>query len=181
MMWSSRALLPLALLLPGCGATTARIELTPTMDTDGGSGFESMFSLGVGMPLDYAGRSHHYVQALGGLGGGAGGAIGSGYFGAATAFDYIYWAEPSMDLRAGLRLTYRGVPTDHEALDLYGLGGHFALLPMVLGDAGSWIPIHLGVGPEFRLEHVWLSPKGAGRNVFSLPLVIEVSALAAGD
>lgn len=181
MIWSSRALLPLSLLLVGCGATTVRIELSPTADTEGGAGFESMFSIGVGWPLDFSGRSHHYVQALGAVGGGYGGAIGSGYFASGAALDYIHWAEPNMDIRAGLRFSYRGVPADEEALDLYGFGGHFALIPMVLGDAGGWLPVHVGVGPELRLEHVWISPTGADRNVFSLPLVIEVTALAAGD
>src|SRR5512146_1200305 len=91
----------------GCGATTIRLELAPTIDTGGHAGFEVAIGGGIGMPLDFHGRSHHYFQTRVGLGGGLDGESRSGMFTTAADVDYIYWAEPRMDVRGGLRLSYR--------------------------------------------------------------------------
>ena len=99
-----------SLLLGGCGATTLRVETTPTIDTGGRPGFESMFSLGIGMPLDFHGRSHHYAQARAALGGRLDGRTARGMFVVAGDVDYIYWAEPHLDVRAGLRASFATIP-----------------------------------------------------------------------
>src|SRR5262249_8817023 len=82
-----------ASLLTGCGATTIRVEVAPTLDSGGRVGVESALSIGIGMPVDFHGRSHHYLQALSSLGGGLDGRSRSGEFLAAVGLDYIYWAE----------------------------------------------------------------------------------------
>jgi len=166
-----------ALFTCGCGATTLRLELTPTLDTGGRPGFESTFGVGVGLPLDYHGRSHHFIQTRGSLGGGFDGQSRSGMFVTAADVDYIHWAEPRMDVRAGMRLSYRNTATGK----LYGFGGRLGLLPIVLKNDGNWIVAHLCVGPELRLEGLWGDADRASRGLFSLPLVIEGNFLGAGD
>lgn len=181
---SARRLLiavPILALLTGCGATTLRVDLAPTIDTDGKPGFESTLSIGAGMPLDYSGRSHHYVQALGSFGGGYAGTTAAGVLETAATVDYIYWAEPSMDVRVGSRFTYRTTPGNDTAPSLYGLGGHVALMPIVWGDDNSWMLVHFCLGPELRLERLWSDPSGGARGLFSAPLVAEFNLLAAGD
>jgi len=165
---------PLAL---GCGATTVRLELAPTLDTGGHPGFEVALGGAIGMPLDYRGRSHHFIQVRPSIGGGLDGATRRGMVVAATDVDYIYWAEPRMDVRGGLRLSYRRV----EDTKLYGLGARLGLLPIVTGNDGSWLVAHLCVGPELRFENLWGDPGSASRGLFSVPLVIEGNFLAAGD
>lgn len=168
-------------LLPACGATTLRVDVAPTIDSGGQAGFESTFSVGIGLPLDYSGRSHHYLQTAGALGGGLEPRAAAGEFVSATSLNYIYWAEPSMDVEAGLRFAYRSVPSVDEAPSLFSLGGRLALLPIVLGSDGSWMLAHFCVGPELRLEQMWPSDGGDARALFSLPLVIALNLLAAGD
>src|SRR5690242_10967431 len=107
----TQKLLPLTFLfLCGCGATTLRIEAAPSVDTNGNAGFESTLSLGIGWPLDIPSRSHHYIQGLSSIGGGVNTDPSAGLFVGAVAFDYIYWAEPHMDLRVGARFAYRSTP-----------------------------------------------------------------------
>jgi hypothetical protein len=169
----------LSLLLGGCGASTIRLDIGPSIDAFGGAGFESTISLGLGMPLDYSGRSHHYVQAMGSLGGGIDTRDASGLFITAASLNYIYWAEPSLDVRAGLRFAYRAPGSGRPSL--YGFGGHLAILPVVVGDASGWAAAHFCLGPELRIESLWGSPPGDERVLFSLPLAAELTLLAAGD
>jgi hypothetical protein len=170
-----------ALLLAGCGATTVRVDMAPTVDSDGHAGFESTFSIGIGTPVDFNGRSHHYIQTLGSIGGGLDGATSSGSFVSTLSLDYIYWAEPIMDIRTGLRFAYRSTPGVDDSPLLYGFGGQIGVLPIVVGADGSWLPVHICLGPELRLEHMWSNPDGHDRSLFSLPLVAEINFLAAGD
>ena len=96
---------------------------------------------------------------------------------AATDLDYIHWAEPRMDLRAGLRLSYRSSRDDKA----YGIGGRLGLLPIVRGDDTGWLVWHLCIGPELRGESLWSGATGAQRGLFSVPLVTELNLLGAGD
>lgn len=171
----------LPLLLGGCGATTLRLDIGPSIDAFGGAGFESTLSLGLGMPLDYIGRSHHYVQAMGSLGGGLDTRDANALFISAASFNYIYWAEPSLDIRTGLRFSHRNRLPDAGKPGLYGFGGHLAILPVVIGDASGWAVAHFCLGPELRLESLWGSPPGDERLLFSLPLAAELTVLMAGD
>lgn len=163
--------------LAGCGATTIRLETAPTLDTGGRPGFESLVSLGVGLPLDFRGRSHHFIQARAAVGGGVDGQTARGMFVAVTDLDYIYWAEPRLDLRAGLRLSYRNTGD----AKLFGLGGRLGLLPIVHGDDANWLVWHFCLGPELRIESLWSDSTGAQRGLFSVPLIAELNFLAAGD
>lgn len=154
-----------------------RLEIAPAVDTQGRAGFESALGLGVGMPLDHRGRSHHFFQVRGSAGGGLDGATRGPMFATALDADYLHWAEPRMDVRAGLRLSYRSAGDDK----LYGLGARLGLLPIVRADDGGWLLSHLCIGPELRLERIFGDPDRASRGLFSLPLVIEGNFLAAGD
>ena len=174
-------LLGCACLLAGCGATTIRVEVAPTIDGGGRAGVESALSLGIGMPLDYHGRSHHYLQGLASLGGGLDGPSRSGEFLAAVGADYIYWAEPTLDVRAGGRYSFRKLGEAAGGTNLHGFGGHLGILPMVTQSDGNWMVMHLCLGPEARVEALWSSPPAAVRSLFSLPLVLELNLLAAGD
>jgi hypothetical protein len=153
------------------------VEAAPTLDTGGRPGFQSLLSLGVGLPLDYHGRSHHYIQARAAVGGGVDGETRGGMFLGAVDVDYIYWAEPKLDLRAGMRLSYRSTRDDR----LYGIGGRLGLLPIVRGDDGNWLVWHFCLGPELGVESLWSSRTGAQRGLFSVPLVAEFNFLGAGD
>lgn len=172
-------LLALAPLLSGCGATTVRVALAPTLDGTGQPGFEATLSLGVGMPLDYAGRSHHFIQALGTIGGGVESQGKKAEVVTGIDVDYIHWAEPKFDLRAGMHFDFRSVPS----LDtkLYGFGGHFGIMPALFADNGNWIVSHFAIGPELRIGRLFGDPGDASRTLFSLPLVFELNLLAAGD
>jgi hypothetical protein len=168
--------------LGGCGATTVRLEAAPTVDTGGRVGAEGRFSLGIGWPLDFRGRSHHFIQGLTSIGGGRDGQTGKGMVTAGTAIDYIYWAEPRMDVRVGTHFAYRKVPPGGPiSTSLYGIGGHLGLMPIVWGNDSSWAVQHFCIGPELRLEYMASDPSGSSRGLFSLPLVTEFNFLAAGD
>jgi hypothetical protein len=175
------ALLPAALVLAGCGATTFRLSAGPTIDSGGRAGFTSALSVGVGMPVDFHGRSHHYLQALGSIGGGLDGATRRGMVVAATDLDYIYWAEPRMDVRAGVHYAFQNLPGAAGAPSRFGAGAHAGLLPMVYARDNSWLVTHLGIGPELRAEALSGNPAGGALGLFALPLVIELNMLAAGD
>jgi hypothetical protein len=168
-----------ALVLSGCGATTVRAAIGPTVDTGGNAGVVGTFSLGVGWPLDFHGRSHHYVQALGGIGGGRDGATGGPMVAAALDLDHIYWFESRLDTRAGLHLAYQGIPD--KSATRYGGGAHAGIVPMVFQDASGWLVTQVCVGPEIRAEALSGNPAGGTLGVFSLPLLIELNFLGAGD
>src|SRR4051812_34593961 len=95
--------------LGGCGASSIRVGIGPTVDTGGRVGVESTLSLGIGMPLDYRGRSHHFLQAQASTGGGLDSQTKGGMVALGTALDYIYWAEPKLDVRVGAHFAYRKV------------------------------------------------------------------------
>jgi hypothetical protein len=179
-------IIPCAWLLGGCGASTIRVEVAPTLNDSGRPGVESALSFGLGMPLDFHGRSHHYLQALaslggGGVGGRSGGQPMAGAFLAAAGVDYIYWAEPRLDLRAGARFTFRQLSPAADGTRLFGLGGHLGILPMVKKNDAGWLLMHLCLGPALRMEALWSSPPGGAQALFSLPLILELNLLAAGD
>lgn len=175
-------LIPLsACLICGCGATTLRVSGSPTLDTSARSGFEILASLGIGMPLDYSGRSHHYVQVRPVLGGGMDTRTAEGLFVTGGEADYIYWAEPAVDVRLGFQGLFRslpGVPTDNEG---GSFGGHLGVYPIVLGDGSGWMVAQLVIGPEARIDYVAMSGPNGGRAQFSIPLVVELNMLGAGD
>jgi hypothetical protein len=176
-----RALVSGALLfVAGCGATTVRLTAAPTVDTNGRPGFESTLSLGIGMPIDFhPGRSHHYLQTLTSIGGGLDGQTRSGMFTFNQSLDYVHWAEPRFDLRAGTHFVFQDVQSGNAMLQRYGFGAHAGLSPLVYANDTTWLVTHLGVGPQLRAEAL-LGPDGwLGR--FSLPLAIELNFLAAGD
>jgi hypothetical protein len=172
-------LLPAALLLAGCGASTLRLAAAPTIDTGGHAGFTVTLSLGLGTPLDFHGRSHHYFQGLTTVGGGRDGATGGRMFVAAQDFDYIYWAEPHLDVRAGLHAAFQSVPGGTGSVPRGGGGAHVGVLPMVYANDASWLVTHVCIGPELRGEV--LSGNGGALGLFSFPLVTELNLLGAGD
>lgn len=143
-------------------------------------GVESTFSIGIGTPLDFKGRSHHFLQALGSIGGGFDGRTASGMVVAGADLDYIYWAEPRLDVRAGAHFSYVQ-PAKDGSEKLYGAGAHIGILPALVQLESSWMAPQLVLGPEFRLTYLWSDPPGAARTLFSLPLVAELNLLAAGD
>lgn len=166
--------------LCGCGASTLRVTAAPTLDTAGKVGFESMLSFGIGMPLDYHGRSQHYLQARVTGGGGLDGQSGKGLFFVGGETDYIYWAEPSFDVRFGLHGFYRKLPDTLQSVEGGAFGAHVALLPAVVQGLSTWIVPQFVLGPELRVDYVGMH--GApGRAQFSIPLVIEGNLLGAGD
>jgi len=169
------------LLLSGCGASTIRVEVAPTIDGDGRAGFSSALALGIGMPLDFHGRSHHFLQALGSVGGGLDGRTRSGAFVGSAGIDYIYWAEPVLDVRAGMRASFEELKPGAGGASLRGVGGQLGILPMVAQNNANWLVMHLCLGPEARVEALWSSPPDRVRSLFSLPLVLELNLLAAGD
>lgn len=175
------ALLGSALLLAGCGATTLRGAIGPTLDSQGKVGVETTFGLGIGTPVDFSGRSHHYLQVMPSLGGGMDGQTRKGILRVAGDVDYLYWAGSSMDVRGGLRLSYRTIPSAPDEAGLYGIGGHFAFLPVVSGDEGGWMVRHFCVGPQLELEYLVSDPAGKSRSLISLPLVVDLTFLGAGD
>lgn len=172
-----RALVACAIAASGCGATTVRVEVAPTIDTSGRAGVESTASLGLGLPLDFAGRSHHFFQARAGAGAGLDGETRAAMFVGAFDADYIYWAEPRLDLRAGLHFSMRSAP----GAKLYGAGGRLGILPIVVARDGGYLASHLAIGPEIRLERLFGDPARASRGLFSAPLVVEGNFLGAGD
>jgi hypothetical protein len=170
-----------AIVLAGC-TTTVRAAIGPTVDTGGKAGAVGTLSLGFGFPVDFGkGRSHHYVQVLGGVGGGRDGATGGGMVAAALDVDHIYWNESRFDTRAGLHLAYQGFPDKGTAR--YGGGAHAAIVPMVYQDDRSWLVTQVCVGPELRADVLSgnAGNNGGALGVFSLPLLVELNFLPAGD
>ena len=166
---------------PACGASSARLGVGPVLDSNNHVGIESTFSLGFGMPLDYKGRSRHYLQGLGFVGGGADVDTGGKIVTTGIGADYIYWAASRLDIRAGAYFVYRNREEMPNERDLFGLGGHLALMPVATGsDSDIFVP-QFCVGPEFRIDQSWDSNSGKGRAHFGFPLVIEFNLLAAGD
>jgi hypothetical protein len=170
-----------ALLLTGCGASTLRLAVAPTIDSDGRPGVESTVGVGVGLPLDFHGPSHHFLQATGSLGGGLDGRTKTAELVTTGGLDYLYWAEPRLELRGGLRFSYRRAPGDPAPSELFGFGGHIGLLPVVVGNASGPGAYHLCLGPELHAEWLHGDPPGASRALLSLPLVAELTVLTAGD
>lgn len=166
--------------LPACGASSARVGVGPVVDSDRHVGIEATFSLGFGMPLDYRGRSQHYMQGLGFIGGGADVDTGGKIVTTGIGADYIYWAHPRLDVRAGAYFVYRSRVEKPYERDLFGFGGHVALLPIATDDSGIFVP-QFCFGPEIRIDQSWDSNTGKGRSHFGFPLVIEFNILAAGD
>lgn len=163
----------------------ARIEIAPTIDTLGHPGFEALFGAAVGIPVNFKGRSRHFARARAGLGAGAFAPIPGGFFTSAIDLDYLYWAGgdkgPSMHVVAGLRSSIRTAPNSDKAPSFYGFGGRFAIMPAVYANEAGWLVRHLTIGPELRIEGLWSNPPGSGRAIVGLPLVVEISGLAAGD
>jgi hypothetical protein len=177
------ALLTLSpLLLGGCGATTLRLDLAPTIDSSGSSGFESTLSLGLGIPVDVKGdRSHHFKQVMGSLGGGVDTRDASGTFISAASLTHLYWSEPSLDIRSAVRYAYRVPVIDSGYSALHGVGLHLAILPVVDGDPGGSLVSQFCLGPELRIEGVWSDSPEDKRALFSLPLVAELTLLMPGE
>ncbi len=169
------------LVLFGCGASSARLGVGPVVDSNSNVGIESTFSLGFGMPLDYRGRSKHYLQGLGFVGGGADVDTGAKIVTTGIGADYIYWAHPRFDVRTGVYFVYRNRDEMAKERDLFGLGAHVALMPVATGsDSNIFVP-QFCIGPEFRVDQSWDSNSNISRAYFGFPLVLEVNLLAAGD
>lgn len=171
-----------ALCLSGCGASTLRLAAGPEMDSGGHGGFEVMVGLGIGTPLDFMGRSHHFLQVHGDLGGGATGEASAGQFTALGGGDYMYLADPHFALRTGVLFAYRAIwESEGSALDFTGVGGHAALLPIVKMYDGGPMAMMINLGPDIRVMRYWgLGPKNGGP-VFAVPIALELSVLAVGD
>lgn len=168
-------------ILCGCGASSARLGVGPVIDSNNNVAIESTFSLGFGMPLDYQGRSKHYLQGLGFVGGGADVDSGAKIITTGIGADYIYWAHPRLDVRAGMYFVYRNREEMTKERDLFGLGAHVAIMPVATkSDSDIFVP-QFCIGPEFRLDQSWDSNSNLSRTHFGFPLVIEVNLLAAGD
>jgi hypothetical protein len=73
------------------------------------------------------------------------------------------------------------VPTTTSYNARYGFGGHGAVLPMVYANDASWLVTHVCIGPELRGEVLSGNPAGGALGLFSLPLVVELNLLGAGD
>jgi hypothetical protein len=102
-------------------------------------------------------------------------------FVAAQDFDYIYWAEPRLDVRAGLHAAFQSVTSGTASASRGGGGAHVGVLPMVYANGASWLVTHVCVGPELRGEVLSGNPAGGALGLFSLPLVTELNLLGAGD
>jgi hypothetical protein len=176
-------------LLLGCGATTVRVGMGPTVDGQGKVGVEGIVGLGIGTPLDFKGRSRHYLQVMPSFGGGMDGRSKQSLLRAAADVDYIYWAGPSVDVRGGLRVSYRGIgePKAEKGDEvkkqpsLAGFGGHFGVLPVVLGSEDGWMVRQLCIGAELHVEYLVSDPAGSSRTLISLPLLFDLTLLGAGD
>lgn len=165
----------------GCGATSARLGVGPAIDSLGRVSIESTFTLGLGMPLDFKERSHHYLQGLGFAGGSSdvdsqvkGPTVGLGV-------DYIYWAHPRFDVRTGAYFVYRNRDEPMRELDLSGLGVHLALMPVLTNKNSDIFVPQLCIGPDIRVDQSWDAHSRRSRAQFAIPIVIEFNLLAAGD
>lgn len=165
-------------LVAACGASTIKLSVAPVIDERGGVGVEGALSLGLGMPLDFNHRSHHYLQILGTGGGGLDTRNADPMAIARAELEYINWALPHLDVRAGAGYVFHDVFTSRTDEIQHGFGGHLTLLPVVAGSNDNWLVMHFSVGPELRVEYLF-GPGGGAR--FSLPLVLELDFLAAGD
>ena len=170
-----------ACLSCGCGATTLRVSGGPTLDTSSRVGFEVLGSIGLGMPLDYKGRSRHFLQGRGVLGGGMDAPSRQDLFVAGLEADYIYWPDAPVDLRVGLQGMFRRLPNVTSDNEGGSFGGHVAVVALPYQDGSSWLVTQLAIGPEVRIEYVGMSAASESRAQFSIPLVVEVNLLAAGD
>jgi hypothetical protein len=182
--WSSGSLLVAIVtgfFSSGCGASSARLGVGPVLDSDGRVGIESTFSLGFGMPLDYRGRSQHYMQGLAFVGGGADVDTDAKIVTTGIGADYIYWAHPRLDVRAGMYFVYRNREDKPKEHDLLGMGAHVALMPVTTGSDSSIFVPQFCIGPEFRVDQSWDAHSNASRTHFGFPLVMEFNLLAAGD
>ena len=160
---------------------TLRLSAGPELGSNGDAGFDAMLNVGIGTPLDFEGRSHHYLQAHGSLGGGGTGAPLSGQFTALGGFDYIYWAEPRLVMRTGVLFAYRSVWDAPVASDLGGAGGHLALLPVVKLFEGGPMEALFAMGPDVRVLGLTSFGTSPGGPTFAVPLVAELDVFAAGD
>ena len=133
------------------------------------------------MPLDYRGRSQHYMQGLAFVGGGADVDTDAKIVTTGIGADYIYWAHPRLDVRAGMYFVYRNREDKPKEHDLLGMGAHVALMPVAVGsDSDIFVP-QFCIGPEFRVDQSWDAHSNASRAHFGFPLVMEFNLLAAGD
>jgi hypothetical protein len=95
--------------------------------------------------------------------------------------DYIYWAHPRLDIRAGAYFVYRNRDQGPYERDLLGLGAHLALMPVATDSESNIFVPQVCIGPEFRVDQSWDSHSNLTRTHFGFPLVLEVNLLAAGD
>lgn len=168
-------------VLAGCGASSARLGVGPMVDSNRNVGIEATFSLGFGMPLDYHGRSKHFLQGLAFAGGGADVDTGAKIGTTGIGVDYIYWAHPRVDVRSGMYFVYRNRADMPKERDLLGVGAHLALMPVANNSNSSIFLPQFCIGPEFRVDQSWDANTGKSRAHFGFPLVIEVNLLAVGD
>src|SRR5690349_9184426 len=115
---------------PACGASSARLSIGPVLDSETHASIESTFSLGFGMPVDYHGRSQHYMQGLAFVGGGGDLDTGDKIVTTGVGANYIYWAAPRFDVRTGLYFVYRNRDEKPNERDLFGFGGHLGIMPV---------------------------------------------------
>lgn len=176
-----RALLAgLSLSLLGCGATSLRVALAPTLDDSGRGGFEAYLMAGLGMPLDYSGRSHHFVQSLVSLGGGADPRTKHGLVLMNMDLSYLYRGDRVMDIRVGPRFSMRALPTRDEPWML-GMGFSVGIMPILVESGSEWITLHWNLGAELRIDHFWSDLSQAEHSLFSPALVFDINLLATGD
>lgn len=175
-----------AMVMVGCGATSVRVSVGPTVDTRGQVGVEAGAAVAIGWPVDLRGRSRHFVQLRGGVSaerrGDGGGAV------LRLDADTLHWALPGLDVRAGAgyarRLGDERMPalSSSASPSSSGASAWLALLGVVHQNAGGHPMVHhVAVGPELRAEVLWLDAGRGTRGLFSLPLTAELSLLAAGD
>lgn len=165
----------------GCGASSARLSVGPMLDSKSNVAIEATFSLGFGMPLDYKGRSRHFLQGLAFVGGGSDVDTGDKIFTTGLGADHIYAAHPRFNLRSGMYFVYRNRDEKPHERDFLGWGAHLALMPVGAFDDSSFIVPQFCFGPEFRLDQSWDAHVGIPRTHFGVPLVVEVNLLVAGD
>lgn len=175
------ALLALAPALGGCGASTLRLSVASTLDTVGRPGVEAVVSLGIGSPIDFRGRSRHYIQNLVSLGGGLDAATRSGEFLTRADASYIYWGGPHLDVRFGGGFAWRQATYERSSIGTWSLGAHGAVVPIVWEDAGGWLVSQIGLGLELRAEGLAGDRPLGGRGLFSAAFIAEANFLAAGD
>jgi hypothetical protein len=75
---------------------------------------------------------------------------------------------------------YRNKDEKPYERDLFGVGAHLGIMP-VLWDDGTWIIPQFCIGPEIRVDQSWDSHTDKARSHFVIPLVFELNLLAAGD